>query len=214
MYQVGLTGGIASGKSTVSAMLAAKGAVLVDADRVAREVVEPGTPGLAAVVEEFGREVLDADGTLDREALGRIVFGDEEANKKLKAILHPDIGRRIVELIEAERETDNVVVLDAALLVESGWEGLGTLIVVAADPECQVERMKRDRGMTHEDAEARMSAQASLDEKIAKADIVIWNNGSLEDLQRRVDEVWDDLIARRDAAVAAGDDPPPARPGR
>jgi dephospho-CoA kinase len=195
-------------------MLEAKGAVLVDADKVAREVVEPGTPGLDGIVEEFGPHVLNSDGTLDREALGRIVFDDDEANKKLKAILYPDIGRRIVELIEAQRGTDNIVVLDAALLVESGWEGLGTLIVVAADPEHQVERMQRDRGMSDEDALARMSSQAPLDEKIAKADIVVWNNGSLEDLQRRVDEVWEELVALRDAAVAAGDDPPPARPGR
>jgi dephospho-CoA kinase len=210
VYQVGLTGGIASGKSTVSQMLAARGAVIIDADKVSRDVVEPGTTGLEQVVEEFGEAVLAADGSLDRDALGEIVFADAEANTRLKAILYPEIGGTIAERIEAERGTDNIVVLDAALLVESGWQGLGTLIVVAADPDRQRERMLADRGMSDADADARMRAQASVKEKIAQADLVIWNNGSIEDLEHRVDEIWRDLVERRDAAKAAGEDDPPA----
>lgn len=210
LYQVGLTGGIASGKSTVSQLLAAKGAVLIDADKIAREVVEPGTPGLAAIVADFGEGVLTPAGELDREALGRIVFEDADANARLRAILYPDIGRTIVERIEAQRDTDNIVVVDAALLVESGWEGLGTLIVVAADAERQVERMVGDRGMSEEDALARMAAQAPVEDKIAKADIVIWNNGSMQELTRRVDEVWDELVALRNADPAV--DPTESHP--
>lgn len=197
MFQVGLTGGIASGKSTVSGLLAERGAVIVDADAVAREVVEPGEPALKQIVATFGDGVLRGDGSLDRDALGAIVFADADANKALRAITHPAIGARIAEMIEAVRETDRIVVLDAPLLVEAGWTGM-PLIVVATEPEVQVERMVRDRDMSGDDARARMSAQASLEEKLAKADIVIWNNGSLEELEARVDEVWADLLRRRD----------------
>lgn len=200
MYQVGLTGGIASGKSTVSRLLAERGAVVVDADLVAREVVEPGEPALEQIVAVFGQDVLGADGCLDREALGAIVFSDPEANKTLRAITHPAIGARMGAMIDAVRDTDRIVVLDAPLLVEAGWTGM-PMIVVAADPEVQVERMIRDRDMSDGDARARMSAQASLEEKLAKADIVIWNNGSLAELEARVDEVWADLQRRRDDAA-------------
>lgn len=196
MFQVGLTGGIASGKSTVSKLLAERGAVVVDADLVAREVVEPGTPALAQIVAVFGEGVLQPDGSLDRDALGAIVFADADANKKLRAITHPAIGARIAEMIDAVRDTDAIVVLDAPLLVEAGWTGM-PLIVVAADPDIQVDRMVRDRDMAEDDARSRMAAQASLEDKLAKADIVIWNNGSLADLEARVDEVWADLVARR-----------------
>lgn len=199
MFQVGLTGGIASGKSTVSRLLAERGAVVVDADLIAREVVEPGQPALKQIVAVFGEGVLRDDGSLDRDALGAIVFADPDANKQLRAITHPAIGVRIGELIDAVRSTDRIVVLDAPLLVEAGWTGM-PMIVVAADPEVQVERMVRDRDMTAGDARARMSAQASLEEKLAKADVVIWNNGSLAELEARVDEVWTDLLRRRDDA--------------
>lgn len=200
MFQVGLTGGIASGKSTVSRLLAAHGAVVVDADLVAREVVEPGTPALAQIVAVFGDAILHRDGSLDRDALGAIVFADADANTKLRAITHPAIGARIAEMIEAVRETDAIVVLDAPLLVEAGWTGM-PLIVVAADPDLQVDRMVRDRDMSADDARARMAAQASLEDKLAKADVVIWNNGSLADLESRVDEVWAELCRLRDAAA-------------
>ena len=193
VYQVGLTGGIASGKSTVSSMLAEKGAVIIDADLVAREVVEPGTIGLEKIVEKFGKEVLLSDGTLDRPALADIVFQDAEANMALRAITYPEIGRTIAEGVQANLDTDNIVILDAAMLVESGWQGLGTLIVVAAAAEVQIERMTRDREMTEKEATARLSSQAPLSEKLAKADIVIWNNNDLDILRQRVDEVWEEL---------------------
>lgn len=199
MFQVGLTGGIASGKSTVSRLLAAHGAFIVDADVVAREVVEPGTPALAQIVADFGDGVLHPDGSLDRDALGAVVFSDREANEKLRAITHPAIGARVVQMIAPVSGTDAIVVLDAPLLVEAGWTGM-PLIVVAADADVQVERMVRDRDMTEADAGARMSAQAPLEDKLAKADIVIWNNGSLADLEARVDEVWAELCRMRDEA--------------
>jgi dephospho-CoA kinase len=202
MYQVGLTGGIASGKSTVSTMLAAHGAVIVDADRIAREVVEPGRPALDEIVHAFGEEMLQADGTLDREALGAVVFADADANATLRAITYPRIGATIAERIEAERGTDHVVVLDAALLVESGWQGLATLVVVAADPDVQLARMTNDRGLSRDEAEMRLRSQAPLAEKLAKADLVIWNNGTLAELEARVDEVWVELCRRRDEEAA------------
>jgi dephospho-CoA kinase len=194
VYVVGLTGGIASGKSTVSNMLAARGAVVIDADKIAREVVEPGQPALTKIVERFGTDVLSSDGTLDRQALGAIVFADPEANADLRAITHPHIGEAIAARMAAFADTDRIVVLDAPLLVESGWKGLAKLIVVAAHPDVQVERMLRDRDMSADEAQARIAAQASLDEKLDKADIVIWNDGDFADLQARVDEVWAELL--------------------
>lgn len=195
MHLIGLTGGIASGKTTVSDMLTMRGAIVIDADKIAREVVEPGTKGLCRVVETFGDAILRPDGTLDREALGRIVFDDPEANGRLRAIVHPEIGRVIAQRVEElrARADDTIVVLDAALLVETGRTGLEKLIVVAATPQVQVDRLVRNRGMTVADAEVRLRSQASIEEKIAKADIVIWNNGSIAELERRVDEVWSEL---------------------
>lgn len=203
MYQVGLTGGIASGKSTVSALLAAHGAVIVDADRIAREVVEPGTPALEKIIDEFGAGIVAGDGSLDREALGAVVFADAEANAKLRAITYPAIGATIAARVDAERDTHHVVILDAALLVESGWQGLETLVVVAADPDVQLARMMNDRAMSRADAEMRLRSQASLADKLAKADIVIWNNGTRDELAVRVDEVWHELCRLRDEHEAA-----------
>lgn len=200
MFQVGLTGGIASGKSTVSALLADHGAVVVDADLIAREVVEPGTPALAAIRERFGSGVIRADGSLNREALAEVVFSDSAANADLRAITYPEIARVIGERVGAQAETDNIVVIDAALLVESGWQGLEKLIVVAADPAVQVERMVVDRAMTRDEAAARIAAQAPLAEKLDKADIVVWNNGTRDDLSTRVDEVWDELQGARESS--------------
>jgi len=198
---VGLTGGIGSGKSEVSRRLADLGAVVVDADKVAREVVEPGTPGLQGVVDEFGADVLRSDGSLDREGLGRIVFADPDRLARLNAIVHPLVGQRIGELIaEVEREhPDAVVVYDVPLLVENNLaDRYDVVVVVAADAATQLRRLVEQRGMTDEDARARIAAQASLEAKLAVADIVIRNEGSLDDLDAQVREAWADLRARAD----------------
>ena len=199
MLTVGLTGGIGSGKSEVSRRLRELGAVLIDADAVAREVVEPGTPGLAAVVAEFGEAILRPDGTLDREGLGRIVFGDPDKLARLNAIVHPLVGERIAaQMAEVEREhPDGVVVYDVPLLVENNLAGgYDVVLVVATSPETQLRRLVEQRGMTAEDAKARIAAQAPLEDKLAVADIVIDNDGTLSELDARVKQVWADLRAR------------------
>ncbi len=191
--RVGLTGGVASGKSTVSAMLAELGATVIDADLLAREVVERGTPGLAQVVEEFGEELLTADGDLDRPAMGRLVFGDEERRRRLEAIVHPLVFERYAE-IEASAPADGVVVHDIPLLAESGRaDTFDEVVVVDVPAELQVERMVRDRGWTEEEARSRIAAQATREERLAVATIVVDNSGSLEDLRARVAEVWEQL---------------------
>jgi dephospho-CoA kinase len=188
--RIGLTGGIGAGKSTVSAMLAERGAVVIDADVVAREVVAPGTPGLGAVVAEFGPEVLTADGGLDRPALGRIVFADAGARRRLEAITHPLVRARARE-IEARAPTGAVVVHDIPLLVETGQQdAFDAVVVVDADPALQLRRLADSRGMTADEARARIASQASPDERRAAADYVIVNDGSLDDLRRQVDDVW------------------------
>ncbi|SFK02824.1 dephospho-CoA kinase [Streptomyces pini] len=190
MLSVGLTGGIGAGKSEVSRLLGAYGAVIVDADRIAREVVEPGTEGLAAVVAEFGEEVLAPDGTLDRPRLGSIVFGDPEKLKALNAIVHPLVGVRSAELQRAAGE-DAVVVHDVPLLAENGLAPLYDLVVVVdASPATQLDRLVRLRGMDEEDARGRMAAQATREQRLAVADIVIDNDGPLEKLEPQVAEVW------------------------
>ena len=190
---VGLTGGVASGKSTVAAMLAEQGVVVVDADQLAREVVEPGTPGLEAVVAEFGGDLLTDDGRLDRPALGAIVFADEPARRRLEAILHPLIRARSAE-IEAAAAEDALVVHDIPLLAESGQAGHFEAVVVVDVPvETQVERMVRDRGWTEADARARIDAQASREERRAVATYVVENTGTREDLRDRVTEVVESL---------------------
>ncbi|WP_411120990.1 dephospho-CoA kinase [Streptomyces sp. x-19] len=193
MVKVGLTGGIGAGKSAVSRLLASYGAVIVDADKIAREVVEPGTPGLAAVVAEFGADVLAPDGTLDRPKLGALVFSDPEKLKALNAIVHPLVGARSAEL-EASAGTDAVVVHDVPLLTENGLAPLYDLVVVVdATPETQVDRLVRLRGMTPDEAAQRMAAQASRKERLAVADLVIDNDGPLEALEPQVREVWERL---------------------
>lgn len=202
MLRVGLTGGIGSGKSTVSALLVSYGAVLIDADRIAREVVEPGTDGLAAVVAEFGEDILAADGTLDRPELGRIVFADESRLKALNAIVHPLVRDRSAEL-EAAVGPDSVVVQDVPLLAENRLAPLYDLVVVVdTAPETQLDRLVRQRGMPEDDARARMAAQATRDERLAVADLVIDNDGPLEALAPQVKKVWEEL--RRRAAVTRG----------
>jgi dephospho-CoA kinase len=205
VLRVGLTGGIGSGKSEVSRRLGALGAVIVDADAVAREVVEPGTPGLAAIVADFGDGVLRSDGTLDREGLGRIVFADPEKLARLNAIVHPLVGERIAkQMAEVERDhPDGVVVYDVPLLVENNLQdGYDVVVVVAATPDTQLHRLVDLRGMTREDAEARIAAQAPLAAKLAVADIVIDNDGELADLDARVRQVWADLHARAGRTMA------------
>ena len=198
--RVGLTGGIASGKSTVSAILDELGAVIIDADLLAREVVAKGTPGLEKVVAEFGTEMLTAAGELDREAMGRLVFADDDARRRLEAIVHPLVFERIVELEEGSAP-DDVVVHDIPLLAESGRAGdFDAVVVVDADPERQVARMTGERGWSREAAEARMLAQASREKRLAIAIHVIDNNGSLEDLRARVREVYEEI--RRSAGAS------------
>lgn len=193
--RVGLTGGIASGKSTVSRLLTEQGAVIIDADVLAREVVAKGTPGLAAVVAEFGESMLTADGELDRPAMGALVFGDEVARKRLEAIVHPLVHQRVAEL-GASAEAGALVVHDIPLLAEGGRaDQFDAVIVVHAPEEVQVERMVRDRGWTEQEARSRIAAQASAEERLAIATHVIDNTGTHEDLRHRVAEVSAELVS-------------------
>jgi dephospho-CoA kinase len=190
MTRVGLTGGVASGKSTVSLILAELGAVVIDADVLAREVVAPGTDGLAAVVEEFGPDVLAPDGSLDRERLGALVFADPERRRALEAIVHPLVRARAAE-IEASAPAGSVVVHDIPLLAETGQAGsFDAVIVVDVPTEVQVDRMVRIRGMSEEEARARIAAQAAREERLAVATYVVENTGSFDDLRARVVEVY------------------------
>ncbi|GAB2633348.1 dephospho-CoA kinase [Nocardioides ginkgobilobae] len=187
--RVGLTGGVASGKSTVAGMLTDLGAVVIDADAIAREVVAAGTPGLAAVVEEFGEELLTADGELDRPAMGSLVFHDESARRRLEAIVHPLVFERYAEQ-EAAAPEGALVVHDIPLLVESGRAAeFDAVVVVDVPRELQVERMLRDRGWSLVDAEARIAAQATREQRLAVATHVIENTGTLDELRARVAEV-------------------------
>jgi dephospho-CoA kinase len=196
MLRVGLTGGIGSGKSVVSAMLVERGAVLVDADLNARAVLAEGTPGLAAVVAEFGTEVLRPDGKLDRPKLGAIVFADPDKLARLNAIVHPLVGEVSArQTAAAQANGAAVLVHDVPLLVENKLQGLyDAVIVVAASPTTQLDRLTRLRGMSEEDARARIVAQAPLADKIAAATYVIDNDGPLEALAGQVDRVWRALL--------------------
>jgi dephospho-CoA kinase len=199
LLRVGLTGGIGSGKSEVARRLAEHGAVLIDADVAARKVVEPGSPGLAQVAEAFGDQVLRPDGSLNRERLGEIVFGDPGLRAKLNAIVHPLVRAWMQEAERAavQANGDAVVVHDVPLLAESrGTAGFDAVIVVDVPPDLQIERLVSQRGMSEEQARARMAAQAGREQRLAVAGIVIGNSGSLDDLDRRVAEVWADLERR------------------
>ncbi len=194
--RVGLTGGAASGKSTVAALLRDLGAVVIDADLLAREVVAPGTPGLEEIVESFGRGILTKDGHLDRPAMGSLAFADEEARLRLEAIVHPRVRARAAAL-EAEAANDALVVHDIPLLTESGQaDTFDAVVVVDVPVETQIERMVRLRGMTTEEARARVAAQATREQRRAVATCVIDNTGTLEDLRRRVTEVFAELSGR------------------
>ena len=197
VYSVGLTGGIGSGKSAVSALIASYGAVVLDADLMAREVVDVGTPGLAAVVEAFGPEVLRQDGSLDRPLLGQRVFGDAEQLARLNAIVHPRVGERYAQLVaEAEASGAAIAVHDVPLLVENGLAGsYDAVVVVAARPQTQLDRLVRLRGMSEQDARARIDAQAPLADKLAVATHVVENDGPLEELAPQVERLWQALLA-------------------
>jgi dephospho-CoA kinase len=199
MLKVGLTGGIASGKSEVARRLASYSALVIDADQVAREVVEPGTAGLAQVVGVFGTGVLADDGTLDRQQLGEIVFSDSELLAKLNAIVHPLVGARIREL-EQGADQGSILVEDIPLITENDMAGFYDLIVVVdVPPQVQEDRLARQRGMTHEQAAGRMAAQATREERLAIADIVLDNSGSLAELDREVGDLWTELCRRANA---------------
>jgi dephospho-CoA kinase len=199
---VGLTGGIGSGKSTVAGMLADRGAVVFDADDLARRAIAPGTPAFERVVERFGGDVLSPHGDLDRDRLAHLVFADDGARRDLEAIVHPEVFRLLGEGVDRYRDTGRVVVFDAPLIFETGFsEACDVVVVVAAPQDQQLARVARDRGMTGEQAEARIRAQMPLQEKRRLADVVIDNDGSLDELDRKVGELWDDL-ARRAASAA------------
>lgn len=190
MILVGLTGGIGSGKTTVSQALAARGAQVVDADAIVHELQGPGQPVLAAMVERFGEQILHPDGTLDRQCVARLVFNDAEALADLGAIVHPPVRDEIFRRVVEQTETDNIVVLDIPLLAESGWEGLVGTIVVDLDPEVAVQRLVESRGFDESDARARIAKQASREERVAKASFVIDNSGSTADLEFEIDRCW------------------------
>ncbi len=190
---IGLTGGIGSGKSTVAQMLAERGASVIDADRVAHEVYAPGTEGFELVVRRFGDDVVAGDGSIDRRVLGTKVFGDARALGDLNGIIHPLVRKEVARrLLEATREEPNaVIVIEAALMTETGWlGGAGTLWVVLTEPETAVARLTQNRGMSDEDARLRIAAQAKNETRRAHADLVNENDGTLEDLERSVNEAW------------------------
>lgn len=197
---VGLTGGIGSGKSTVSAMLAERGATVIDADAITRELQVPGQPVLAAIVARFGPAVLDGDGELDRQGLADVVFADPAALADLNAIVHPAVGAEIARRLEAAEATGGIVVLDIPLLVESGRDDLAATVVVDVDPDVAVERLVAHRGLDPDDARARQARQAGREERLARADHVIANHGDLDDLAAEVDRCWDWLVGLHRAA--------------
>ncbi|MFX0537373.1 dephospho-CoA kinase [Ornithinimicrobium sp. Y1847] len=201
MLRVGLSGGIGSGKSTVSARLAERGAVVIDADRVAREIVEPGMPSLTEIAARFGPHVLAADGSLDRAALGAIVFADEQARRDLEAITHPRIIERSRELF-AEAPDDAIVVHDFPLLVElDRMRDYDLTVIVDVPLEQRVQRLVEHRGMDEVAARQRMAAQATDDQRRAAADVLIDNTGTLEQLHEAVDRLWHDRLVPMERAT-------------
>ncbi len=188
---VGLTGGIGSGKSSVSSRLADRGAVVIDADAITRDLQEPGTEVFQAMVDRFGPEIVAADGTLDRPAVADVVFSDPEALADLNAIVHPAVGLEIARRLEDEVATDHIVILDVPLLVESGRDDLVGLIVVDTDPDIAVGRLVEQRGFREQDARARIARQASREERVDRADFVINNDAGRDELEARVGECWE-----------------------
>ncbi len=202
MLLVGLTGGIGSGKSTVARLLERRGAVVFDADVLAREAVEPGTPGHTAVIERFGANVLAPGGELDREALASIVFADPAARRDLEAIVHPEVRRRFAEGTEEYQDTERVVVFSAPLLVETGMHSaFDLLVVVSASTATQIDRLMRDRGMSEETVRSRIAAQATPEARAEVADVLLDNEGSLEELHQQVERLWSELSERATAGA-------------
>ena len=195
MILVGLTGGIGSGKSTVSSLLEGRGAIIIDADAIVREVQLPGSPVLAELASKFGPEVLASDGSLDRQAVANIVFTDPEALKSLNAIVHPAVGKEMNRRMIEQRTTKNVVILDIPLLTENPREGLQGKIVVDVPVEVQVERLIKFRGFDEADARARISRQATREQRLLTADFVIDNSLDLESLIPQIDKVWEWLVS-------------------
>jgi dephospho-CoA kinase len=187
---IGLTGGIGSGKSTVSSLLAANGAVILDADAITRSLQVPGTAVFDAMVERFGPGIVAEDGSLDRAAVAAIVFADEQAKRDLEGIVHPAVGAEMLTRLQALADVDTVVIYDVPLLVESGRKGYVAVIVVDVDPELAVARLVEHRGMAEADARARIANQAAREERLAVADLVIDNSGTRAQLQKQVDEAW------------------------
>lgn len=210
MILIGLTGGIGSGKSTVSAGLARRGAVVVDADAITREVQMPGTAVFDAMVARFGDVIIGGDGMLDRKKVAEIVFNDDAALGDLNSIVHPAVGVELSRRVEEQAEADNMVILDVPLLVEaivkaggSGsastpWGELDALIVVDTDPDLAVHRLVTHRGFTEDDARARMARQVSRQERLSMADHVVSNNGTVDDLEGEIASCWDWLVTLRD----------------
>ena len=190
MILVGLTGGIGSGKSTVSAMLARRGAVIIDADALTHELQRSGTPVFEAIVDRFGTGIVTPEGELDRPALAALVFGDPDELADLNAIVHPAVGAEIMTRMAAGADTDHVGVLDVPLLVESGRSDMAGLVVVDVATDVAIERLVGQRGVSEADARARMSRQASREARLAVADRVVDNNGTREDLERQVEALW------------------------
>jgi dephospho-CoA kinase len=211
MLTVGLTGGIGSGKSTVSGLLAKRGAVVIDADLIAREVVEPGQPALEALVERFGPSILTAAGDLDRPALAAVAFLDEAARLDLNRIVHPAVGALMAQrLAEAVAKGAGVVVLDIPLLAEGGRDryDIAGVVVVDAPPEVALARLVGQRGMSEADALARIRSQASREERLAIADVVIDNQGGLADLEEEVERAWPAILGLGHDAQECADTPP------
>ena len=199
MLRVGLTGGIGAGKGEVGRRLAARGALVIDADQVARDVVAPGTPGLTAIVETFGARVLRPDGSLDRALLGEVVFADDELRAKLNAIVHPLVGERMREIEETAGQPD-VMVHEIPLLAENGLApAFDVVVVVDTPPEVQLERLISLRGMTSTHAKARMSAQGTREQRLAVATLVVDNSGALAALDDQVSALWAELTRRAKA---------------
>lgn len=202
MLLVGLTGGIGSGKSTVARMLEKRGAVVFDADVLARQAVAPGTPGFDRVVDRFGPNVLAPGGDLDREALASVVFADPAARRDLEAIVHPQVRRMFAEGCEEYEGTDRVVVFSAPLLVETGMHtAFQALLVVSTSVETQIERLMRERGLSESSIRARIAAQLPLEAKAEVADVIIDNEGTTEELEGQIERVWRDLQARARATT-------------
>lgn len=203
MKLIGLTGAIGSGKSSVSALFARKGAIIIDGDGIAKQLQQKGSATLQKMVDEFGDILLDT-GELDRAKVAQLVFGDADLLKRLNAIMHPAISAEILRQIEANTETDNVVVLDMPLLVENPREGMSGLVVVDVDPEVAISRLVQYRNMNEDDARRRMASQANREDRLKVADRVIDNSGSPDALNAQVDEVWDWFATLPNAQPGAG----------